>query len=191
MIRINLLPHREEKRARLKQQFTVFCVAAALVGGLIGFVGYMIMQARIDNQNSRNRFLQTSITELEEKIKLIENIKAEIERLQRHKGVIENLQSTRGAIVHLFNALATDLPEGMFLSKVEQKGNTVTLSGYSQSNSRVSQLMEKLDASPYLSSPRVVEIKRALYKGRPVAQFALRITLVDKGTTGNQEANKK
>lgn len=190
MIRINLLPHREEKRARLKQQFTVFCVVAALVGALIGFVGYMIMQARIDNQDSRNRFLQTSISSLEEQIKLIENIKAEIERLQRHKGVIENLQSTRGAIVHLFNSLATDLPEGIFLTKVEQKGNTVTLTGYSQSNSRVSQLMEKLDASPYLSSPRVVEIKRALYKGRPVAQFSLRITLDGKGA-GNQEANKK
>ena len=189
MIRINLLPHREEKRARLKQQFNVFCVVAALVGGLIGLAGYMFMQARIDIQNGRNKFLETSIADLEEKIKLIENIKAEIERLQRHKGVIENLQSTRGATVHLMNALATELPEGLFLSKVEQKGNIVTLSGYSQSNSRVSQLMEKLDASPYLSSPRVVEIKRALYTGRPVAQFALRITLVN-GTPGKQEANK-
>lgn len=190
MNRINLLPYREEKRRQAKQQFIALAAVSALLGVLIGFAGYQVMAMRVDAQQARNTELQTSINDLEKQIKQIENIKGEIDRLQRHKGVIENLQSTRGATVNLFNALATDMPEGMFLTRIEQRGNSVTLTGFSQSNARVSQLMNRIETSPYLASPVLVEIKRASYKDRPVSAFTLRISLVSEAPTQQEEAKK-
>jgi len=53
------------------------------------------------------------------------------------------------------------LPEGVFYKRITQKGRLLTLQGVAQSNARVSSLMRKLEASPSLENPSLLEIKRA------------------------------
>lgn len=185
---INLLPHREIKRREAQQRFIFFVVIFAVIGALIGFFGQQAMSMRIDSQQARNQIFRDDIARLEQSIAEISRIRTEIENLKQRKQVIEDLQSARTATVHLLNALAIDMPEGMFLKSISQRGARITLSGYSQTNSRVSQLMDGLDASPYLSNPSLVEIKRSAYKNRPVSEFVLNIDLVRQTTAVKGEA---
>ncbi len=66
--------------------------------------------------------------------------------------VIEDLQSTRPAIVHLFDEMVNALPKGMYLLSLKQEATKVQLEGKAESYARVSSYMNRLDASPWLSS---------------------------------------
>ena len=91
------------------------------------------------------------------------------------KQVVETLQANRSEAVHLLDQLVRQLPDGIYLSSVRQTGAKVTVTGYAQSNARVSTLMRNIEASPWLTSPELVEIKpgsgpRCRRKQRPQDQ---------------------
>ena len=50
-------------------------------------------------------------------------------------------------------------PEGIYVSRMSQKGLRINLIGYAQSNARVSTLMRNIEASPWLEAPKLNEIK--------------------------------
>jgi type IV pilus assembly protein PilN len=158
MIRINLLPHREEKRKERRQQFFVVTgLMVALGMGVVGLV-HAINAGNIDSQDARNRVFKQEIARLDEEIKEIEGIREEINRLLTRKQVIESLQSERAETVHLFNELAARVPEGIYLTSVKQTGKRITLNGVAQSNARVSLMMSQLNESPFLQNSEVVRI---------------------------------
>lgn len=175
MIRVNLLPHREERRKTLRQQFYALSGAVAVLAGIIWFVGFGILNSMIDRQNEKNEFLKKEIAVLDKQIEEINRLKEQTESLLKRKQVIESLQANRTEVVHLFNELARQLPEGIYLSSIKQEGLKITLVGYAQSNARVSTLMHNLDASPVLERPQLVEIKATPVGKRRLNQFTLSI----------------
>lgn len=58
MIRINLLPHREEKRKAKRQQFYVLIGLVSVLAGLVVFLGYTLIAGYITDQEDRNAFLK-------------------------------------------------------------------------------------------------------------------------------------
>ena len=159
MAHINLLPWREELRARRNKEFGVLAfVAAAVMGGVV-FGVHTWYSDQIDFQKQRNSYLEGEIAGLDKKIKEIQDIERERDRLIRRKEKIEELQAGRPDVVHLMDELVTSLPEGAYYTKVEQKGSALSVEGVAQSNARVSSLMRKVDASNWLQNPSLVEIK--------------------------------
>lgn len=152
MAGLNLLPWREKAREEKKKQFFTLLGLAAGTAALGVFLAHMYMQKRIDFQEQRNRTLQTEITALEKQIKEIEELDATRQALLDRMEIIDNLQSTRPAIVHLFDEMVTALPKGMYLEHLQQQGTRVKLEGKAESYARVSSYMNRLDASPWLSS---------------------------------------
>ncbi|MBV2235774.1 MAG: PilN domain-containing protein [Sterolibacterium sp.] len=175
MIRINLLPHREEKRAARRQQFFALLGAVVLLAGLIWFMGYGVISGYISTQDEKNRFLVTEIAALDKDIEAIKNLKEQTDALLSRKRVIESLQANRAETVHLFNELVHQLPEGTYLKSIKQKGDKITLIGYAQSNSRVSSMMRNLEASPLLERPNLVEIQSVTLGSRRLSQFNLNV----------------
>ncbi len=55
--RINLLPHREERRKAARQHFFVIAGGTALIGALVVVAMHGFYAAKIETQNERNRFL--------------------------------------------------------------------------------------------------------------------------------------
>ncbi|MEO8015085.1 MAG: fimbrial protein, partial [Polaromonas sp.] len=82
MILINLLPHREAARKRRREVFFVTLGLAALAGVLICTVAYSWYSTQIESQRGRNTFLQSEITRLDEQIKDIATLQAEINSLK-------------------------------------------------------------------------------------------------------------
>jgi type IV pilus assembly protein PilN len=142
MIRINLLPHREEKR---KQKQAAFLALLGL-GGVLGMAVVLMVggyNARaMSIQDERNGVLTAAIGELDKKIAQIATLKQEIEALKARQQAVEDLQGDRNQPVN----------------------------GYAQSQERVSELLRNLaGASPWLEKPELIEVKAApLAQGRAV-----------------------
>jgi type IV pilus assembly protein PilN len=158
-VRINLLPHRAQKRAMRKRQFVslliLFGIAALVVVGAVHFV----LGNWVDRQNARNQLLVTENKKLDEQIKGIDKLRDEIQQVLSRKQVVENLQANRSEAVHLFDQLVRILPDGVYVSSVKQQSARVQVIGYAQSNARVSTLMRNIDASPWLAKPDLVEVR--------------------------------
>ena len=122
MIRINLLPHREEKRKARRQQFALFAALTALVGLVIWFVGHTIIAGYLDGQEAKNAFLKDEIATLDKEIIEIKGLREQAEALLSRKQVIESLQINRTETVQLFNELARQMPEGVYLKALKQSG---------------------------------------------------------------------
>lgn len=177
MIRINLLPHREERRKTLRQQFYVLAGLVAVLAGLVWFAGYGYINGQIDQQVAKNEFLKKEIATLDKQIEEIKKLKEQTESLLARKRVIESLQANRTETVHLFNELAKRLPEGLYLQSIKQEQEKITLVGYAQSSARVSMLMQNLDASPVLERPALIEVKATMVGKQRMNEFSMNIFL--------------
>jgi type IV pilus assembly protein PilN len=159
MIRVNLLPHREEKRKRRQQQFMVLFGLAAGVGLVVAAGVWFFLDQQETQQRANVAYMKAEIDKLEKQIEEIRKIREETASLLAKKQVVEGLQSNRSEPVQLLDQLLRQLPEGVYLKSIKQNGPKVNVMGYAQSNARVSTLMRNLGASPYLENPELVEIK--------------------------------
>jgi type IV pilus assembly protein PilN len=177
MVRINLLPHREQKRQARQRQFISLAIALAVLGiAVVGLV-HVVIAARIDNQTSRNKLLQDEIVKLDEQIKEIDKLREQTQALLARKQIVETLQANRTEAVHLLDQLVRQLPDGLYLRSVKQTGGKVTLVGYAQSNARVSTLMRNIESSPWLTLPELVEIKSVPLEKQKINEFTLNLQL--------------
>ena len=171
--RVNLLPHREERRKAARQHFFVIAGGTAVLGALIVVAMHGFYAAKIETQDERNRFLKSEIAKLDKEIAEINKLKSEIQALLARKQVIETLQADRAQTVHLLDELVRQMPEGVYLRSARQNGLAVNVVGYSQSNARVSTLMRNIESSPWLSNPGLVEVKATTVAKRRVSEFNL------------------
>ena len=177
MVRINLLPHREQKRQSRQRQFVSLAVGLVILGFAVVGLGHVLIAARIDNQNGRNNLLKTEIAKLDEQIKEIDRLRDQTQALLARKQVVETLQTNRTEAVHLLDQLVRQLPDGLYLKSVKQNGTRVTLVGYAQSSARVSTLMRNIENSPWLTAPELVEIKSVPLDRQRVNEFTLVLQL--------------
>jgi len=179
MPRINLLPWREELRKRQQKEFGVTALVAALLAALAVYGVHVEINNRIEFQRERNQFLEMQIASLNKKIKEIENLEAEKKRLLARMQIIEQLQTSRPEIVHLFDEFVETLPEGVYYTRIAQRGPNFNIVGVAQSNARVSSLMRNLDGSAFLAEPSLIEIKArndARSTQLRLSDFAMNIT---------------
>lgn len=184
MILINLLPHREAARKRRRDLFNVSLGASALLGGIIAGSVFLWYQAAIASQQSNNTLLETEIKKLEAQIKDIATLESEIAALRARQQAVEDLQSDRNLPVHLLTELVNQLPDGVYVNRMTQVDQSVTLNGVAQSNERVSELLRNLaNNTPWFSKPELVEIVSGTASISPkeqkrVANFVIRVRLV-------------
>jgi type IV pilus assembly protein PilN len=178
MVRINLLPHREEKRKQRKKAFAALMVLSALAGvAIVLAVGGYNARA-IAVQEQRNRVLQDANAALDVRIARIATLKQEIEALKARQQAVEDLQGDRNQPVYLLDELVRQTPAGVYLKGFRQDGQRVTVNGYAQSQERVSELLRNLaGGSPWLERPDLIEVKSGVIgqakSPRKVVEFSL------------------
>ncbi|MGB0129574.1 MAG: PilN domain-containing protein [Rhodocyclaceae bacterium] len=190
MIRINLLPHREEKRKTRRQQFFALAGLLVVLGGVVVFLVHGIIGGYIGRQEAKNAFLKKEIVSLDKEIDEIKRLKEQTDSLLSRKQVIETLQANRAETVHLFNELVRQTPEGVYLKSLKQTGLKINLAGNAQSNARVSTLMRNLEESPVLDQPTLVEIKSALVNNRRVSDFVIEVPITRAQATSTSSPAK-
>ena len=177
MIRINLLPHRTEKRKARQIQFIAFSVISFILGAIVVGLVHVAISSQIEYQQRRNQYLTEQITLLDKQIAEINQLRAEIAALDSRKTVVEKLQSTRSDVVHLLDQMLRILPDGVYLKTLKQTGSKINLVGYTQSNARVSTLMRAIEGSPWLESPTLIQIIATTAGGTRMSEFVLDFNL--------------
>ena len=188
MIRINLLPHREEKRKAKRQQFYGLLGLVSVLAGVIVFLVITVIDGYISAQDAKNDFLKKEIVALDKQIDQIKRLKEQTQALLARKQIIEALQRDRAEAVLLLSELVKQMPEGVYIRSMKQTGERIALIGYAQSNARVSTLMRNIEASPWLEKPQLVEIKAVTVDKRRLSEFSMNAAIK---RSSSQEAGKK
>lgn len=176
--RINLLPWRDERRKERRSDFIALMVAAVLIGAGVWFAGHHYQQDRISHQEFRNSILQNEIDRLNRQIREIQDLESTREDLVARMNVIQELQRGRPQIVHLFHQIAETVPDGVYLTGLRQSDNDLTITGRAESNARVSEYMQRIEASEWLRNPRldVIQVRNA--QDQRISEYTLRVEQV-------------
>lgn len=191
MARINLLPHRQIKRAERQRQFNLMLIATVIAGGAIVFMGQTFISNKIDAQAERNHRLDVANVKLDKEIAQIQELKGQIRDVLERKQVVENLQSNRNQAVVVLNEISQQLPEGMYLKSINQQNNLINLQGIADTNARVATLVRNLSTSQWMTSPNLIEIKSTKINNLRYNDFTMGVNLKAKQPTEADSGPKK
>jgi type IV pilus assembly protein PilN len=177
MMRINLLPHRQIKRAERQREFGLMGLMAAGAACAVIFLGWQLFNSQKDSQIERNGRLEKAITGLDKEIADIKDLKDQINNVLERKQIVENLQTNRSQAVVILDELTRQLPEGLFLKSIKQAGNVITLEGVADTNARVATLVRNLSVSNWMELPNLVEIQSATVNNIKQNNFTLTVNL--------------
>lgn len=187
MANINLLPWREERRQQQTKEFYLLLGVSAVFALLVFGLAFYFFEQSIKYQNQRNQHLTKEISKLDAQIAEIKKLEAQKANLIARQEVIEELQASRTQMVHLFDELVKSIPNGVFLEKITQKGSSMSLEGYSQSHSRVSDYMRRLESSKWFSNVELVYIKADNTLVSHEQKFKLSVKLVNPNRSQNTD----
>jgi len=183
-IRVNLLPHRAERRERQKRAFLFSTALSLLVGAALVFVVWSVLQQQISNQRERNEFIAAENRKLDLQIREIATLRQEIDALVARQRAVEDLQADRNQPVYLLDELVRQVPEGIYLRSVKQEDKKISVVGWAASNERVSEFLRNLQGnSKFLERPELVEIKAVTLgktdskEARRAYEFSLNTTI--------------
>jgi type IV pilus assembly protein PilN len=177
MAHVNLLPWRAERRKQREREFFMQLGAAFLAAVCVLLLWIFWMDQRIDNQNERNSYLQTEITQLDARIAKIKDLEKVREQLLARKQIIEELQADRSQMVHLFDELVKTIPANARLSALKQNGQSMSLDGVAASNASVAEYMRNIEASPWMGHADLRKTENSHDSSRMPYTFGLDVAL--------------
>lgn len=192
LIRINLLPYREEINKRKQQQFKTLMYGAVLIG-LASVAGtYLFIDNMTNNQLERNTLLETSIAHLDTELTEIQKLKQEKDAFLLKKNKIEELQLKRLQAAKILDSLNETIPDNTYLTSLEAvTADSYRLNGRTSSDNRVANMMRAMPNTGIFNQPELLSIK----KNNSYQEFTLQATLQPivktTGTTENPAQENK
>lgn len=190
-IRINLLPHRQLRKARQQRWFAILAAFVLGLGLAVVAGGQAYLAKAKSDQDARNAFLKEEIAKLDKQIAEIAQLKEKTDDLLERKKVVEDLQNNRSEAVVMFDELMRRIPEGLYLKSIKQTGDSLALSGYAQSSARVSTFMRALEATELFNEPELVEVKSAMVGPVRSYEFSLNVKIAPHESQDNQSKGPK
>ncbi len=175
MAKINLLPWRQVYREEKKREFLGIIFGVGLVAALGAYLWVSSVESAIENQNARNQLLNQEIAKLDAQVKEISEIKKVRDDLLARIKVITDLEGTRPVIVRYFDELARAIPDGVWITSVDRKGNVMTIEGVAESYNRVASFMRNLESSDWYASPNLSSVQAAPDEGEDASTFKMTV----------------
>lgn len=182
MPRINLLPWRDTLKKEREIRFFIITGLSLALAGIVVLMVHLYMVNQLEYQQRRNNYLKAEIKKADAQLKKIKQLKKKKKNLIERMDIIQKLEESRSNIVHLFDEIVKQVPEGVYFTSLKQRGTQITLEGVAQSEARVSSLMENVEASKWLTNPKIIIIRTAnmkpksSYKKRRISNFKLVVT---------------
>lgn len=161
MAQINLLPWREQLREERKREFIVLLAGVLIIAVGIIFLVDRYYRSEIKYQQARNDFISREMLVLDTRIAEISQLQEQKQQITARMVVIQDLQGSRPLIVRIFDELVKTLPPGVYFNSLVRQNDQLEIEGIAESNNRVSELMRRLDESPWFSNPNLQQISAA------------------------------
>ncbi len=175
MAYLNLLPWREAQRKQQQARFVTMLSVTGVVTFLAVFGISAIFSAKVEGQNSRNNYLQSEITILDQRIVEINQLEEKKKNLQRRIELIAELQRSRNLGTQIMDEIAKVVPAGVYLSSLEKKGPSLLLVGKSESNNRLSNMLRSVESSELLSDPLLEFIEAGQDSSQLLSDFKMHL----------------
>ena len=159
MKKINLLPWRQEAIQYANKKFYAMLCISLIAMGFVMIFSHLLAQWLIDNQIQENMVVQEANNALLPKVKATQVLKDEKKMMIERASVIADLQKDRVSLIRLIDTLAEITPDGFFISTVTRKDSSLKIEARSDSYTRISEMLRKIELCNWLSSPILTNSK--------------------------------
>lgn len=179
MIEINLLPHREARRvADLRESIGLLVLGLVVLGGSVVFlngqVGDQLEEARVSVQQ-----LESDIERYKPQEALVAEFRKKKSDLEDKLEVIRGLDRARSGPVRMFEELAAQTPERLWLTSLSTDGGRIKLVGSSLDNGVVADFLRALNGSEHFANVDLLKTGGSnLVDGVQLVQFEITADLV-------------
>lgn len=173
MPHINLLPWREEAQKLKQQQFLTMLTFLALASFLLVFIFGQYYQSQINGQKARNQFLSSEIRVLDARIKEIETLEAKKEDLIQRMTLIDQLQKNRNVVTKILDEIVRIVPSGVYLVKLEKRGNELLFTGKSESNNHLANMIREIQSSSLFTDAELQSITNSGTSNKLLSDFKM------------------
>lgn len=181
MAKINLLPWRAERRKQRQQEFVVILGGVVFAAIMSVYLMSNYYAEAVAYQQQRNALLEQENKVLDAKIQEISNLKNTRQQLIERMKLIQNLQGNRPVIVRLFDELVRIVPDDLYFTSIEVRGNDMRVVGVAKSNSRVATLMRNFDQSDWFAEPTLIRVHA---KGEGLSDFEITLKRTEPAREG-------
>jgi type IV pilus assembly protein PilN len=176
MIRINLLPLRAKKRkVTVRHFFLAFLATIAVTTILIGAI-WIYQETQIHNLNKRLTQVKAEVEQYAKYEPLVQEVIKKKQLVDKKLGIIRDLQRDRDTIARLMALISAEVPaEKIWLERLAQSANSMTLDGVALSNEAIAEFMRNLESSPYVVKGTVslTHSRQTLMSNKKLRQFQL------------------
>ncbi|MFJ4351546.1 PilN domain-containing protein [Pseudomonas sp. NPDC089428] len=147
MLRLNLMPWREQQRLATLRRLRLMVVGAAVVALCAVMLMDQLARQRARQQAIVNNSQQAAIDVLEAQVAEHDRIRQSYDVVRARAAVLAGLRAEQGLVTAVLADLERALPEGIQLRKLELEGSRLRMVGVAASGAVVAQLMRELGRS--------------------------------------------
>ena len=173
MITINLLPVREERRKAWARQFLGIVLAAVAASAGLSVTHYWWYRGEVQAAKNAAASVQRDIDGFAPQLAQVEKFRAAKAEIEKKLKVIDELSLARSGPVHLFDEIATHIPDRMWLTRMDVKGQALTIQGVSLDNELVALFLTAMNSSPYFEEVELLQTEAREVGGYKLNAFEL------------------
>jgi type IV pilus assembly protein PilN len=172
MIKINLLPYREkEKKENIARQVSIIAGSFIVFVLLLIFVQFNLSSS-VSSLESQVKESEAKLVDLNKKIGDLDKFKKDKKDLEQKLGVIKTLEENRLAPVKMLDDLAALVPpKNIWLVKITQKNDQLTIEGIGRDNIIVADFMKTIEKFEPIKSVDLVSSKKTEVGSHTLQQF--------------------
>ena len=161
MIKINLLPVKEDKLIAEAKGFIAICVISIAVVVVLVFLNSSLLAEREAESRARIAEADEEIAKLKNIMGEIKNLKEKKAKLQEKMDMIIKLQEQNIGPVRVLDELSLKLPSNkIWAEKLTIKGNKLELDGKTLENQEVANFMKQLENSLFFSNINLKKVTK-------------------------------
>ena len=161
MLGVNLLPWRENERKIRNRIFYALLSGFLMICFVLMGMFHFILEYWVNIEKNNIVYLKMEEEKIKESIKEIEGLHERKKELLNRAKVIQNLQADRLSNIHLLDAIAKVMPNGVSLTAIKRQNHKIEIQGLAKTNGEISLLLKNLEDEKwqeYFSNIKLNEI---------------------------------
>jgi type IV pilus assembly protein PilN len=178
MIRVNLLPVKERKRAKrpaaggaripeIPVAWVAVGAAFVLVLVAVAYLHHQSHLQQVANLQEQIRDVEDKIEQLKVDIRKVNEAKKKKEQLQRKIDIIKNLKAGQTGPVRLLDELSQSTPPDVWLTDMSEDGARIQMTGVALDSERIAEFMRNLNNSEIFHSVELTQVTAQPKAGYP------------------------